>query len=287
MAPVLHNQGSVFCISPWNRVIHRSNYSLVKHSRYPLGNAVMTNDQIIALLASLGACFSAIATFLTVRQIAKQREASYRPELALSRVLVECTKDPIISGTMPTLWVPKSEDGKADALSRTFSLPLRNIGLGPAKAVSVFWSFPFESVTKQVNDLAQKTLSAAYFTFEKELLSVDSENLGKSTSMWVNQKQKTLDYVLPSAVHHEPVMLKLPHAYTLIVSSLLYFSVRDKNRKSFPEIPPLVAKIEFSDIGEVRHSAMFNIYFQVLGMEGSGEFISGYLESRKSPRRAQ
>ncbi|MER0216864.1 MAG: hypothetical protein DU481_11915 [Nitrosomonas sp.] len=242
----------------------------------------MTNDQIIALFASLGACFSAIATFLTVRQIAKQRQASYRPELALSRVSVVCKKDPIASSTIPTFWAPMGDDGKSDSLSRTFSLPLSNIGLGTAKAISVLWSFPFESVTKQVNDLAQKTLSAAYFKFEKDLLILDSENLGKSTSMWCNQKHETLDYVLPAAVHHEPVMLKLPHAYTQIVSSLLYFSIREKDRESFPEIPPLIAKFEFLDIGETKYSATFSIQFQISTISGGGEFINGYVESRKN-----
>lgn len=174
------------------------------------------------------------------------------------------------------------DDGKSDSLSRTFSLPLSNIGLGTAKAISVLWSFPFESVTKQVNDLAQKTLSAAYFKFEKDLLILDSENLGKSTSMWCNQKHETLDYVLPAAVHHEPVMLKLPHAYTQIVSSLLYFSIREKDRESFPEIPPLIAKFEFLDIGETKYSATFSIQFQISTISGGGEFINGYVESRKN-----
>jgi hypothetical protein len=54
----------------------------------------MTNDQIVALLASIGACLSAVATFLTVRQIAKQRVASYRPELALSQSIFEGSTDP-------------------------------------------------------------------------------------------------------------------------------------------------------------------------------------------------
>lgn len=240
----------------------------------------MTTNEIIALLASLGTCFSAIATFLTVRQIAKQREASYRPELAFSRVLVECTKDLIAAGSIPTHWTTKGEDEKTNTQSRFFSLPLRNIGLGTAKNVSVSWSFPFESVTKQINETAQKTLSAAYFTFDKDSLSIDSENLGKSTSMWVNQKQVTLDYVLPAAITHEPVMLNLPHAYIQIVSSLLYFSAKDK--KPFPEIPPLIAKVEFYDIGEAKHSSTFNIQFQVSAIGGAGEFICGSIESQKN-----
>ena len=136
----------------------------------------MTNDQLVALLASIGACLSAVATFLTVRQIAKQREASYRPELALSRVYLECTKDPIAQGPIPTLWAAKGKDGKTDPLTRSLSLPLRNVGLGTAKGVSISWSFPFDALTKQVNELAQKSLSAAYYTFEEESLSLDSQD---------------------------------------------------------------------------------------------------------------
>lgn len=240
----------------------------------------MKNNEIIALLASLGACFSAIATFLTVRQIAKQREASYRPELAFSRVLVECTKDLLTEGSIPTHWTPQERDKKINASLRDFSLPLRNIGLGTAKNVSISWSFPFESVTKQINETAQKTLSAAYFTFDKDSLSIDSENLGKSTSMWINQKQMSLDYVLPAATTHEPVMLNLPHAYIQVVSSLLYFSAKDK--KFSPEIPPLIAKVEFYDIGEAKHTSTFNIQFQVSAIGNTGEFICGSIESQKN-----
>lgn len=242
----------------------------------------MTNDQIIALLASIGACLSAVATFLSVRQIAKQREASYRPELALSRVYLECTKDPIAKGQIPTHWVAKDQDGKTDPLTRSVSLPLRNVGLGSAKAVSIFWSFPFEAVTKQVNELAQKSLSAAYFTFENEALSLDSQDFGKSTSMWMNQKQATVDYVLPATVDHGLLALTLPHAYVQIVSSLLYFAARQTDSGQFPEIPPLLVRMEYSDIGEAKHSVTFCIQFQVSAIGGKGEFIAGYVEARKT-----
>ena len=53
----------------------------------------MTVDQLVALGASIGACLSAIAAFLMIRQIARQREASYRPELALSRTAIRSTRD--------------------------------------------------------------------------------------------------------------------------------------------------------------------------------------------------
>lgn len=246
----------------------------------------MTNDQIIALFASLGACFSAVATFLTVRQIAKQREASYRPELAFSRVFIECTKDPHSHGTIPTHWIAKDKDNKDIKQSRMFSLPLLNIGLGTAKSISVNWMFPFEDLTKRVNELAQKTLSAAYFKFDNGMLSIDSEKYGKSTSMWRNQKQRTLDYVLPASVAKDPTMLELPHAYIMIVSFFIFFSAKDSSKDkihfSVPEIPPLMLEVQYSDIGETRHKAPFAIQFQLIVIGSCGEFISGYLEPKKN-----
>lgn len=241
----------------------------------------MTNDQLVALFSSIGACLSAMATFLTVRQIAKQRKASYRPELAFSRVYLECTKDPIVSSPIPTHWIAEGKDGTSAPLARSFSLSLRNVGLGTAKAVSLSWSFPFDAVTKLVNEQAQKSLSAAYFTFEKETLSLDSQDFGKSASMWRNQKQGTIDYILPAVVDHDPSFVTLPHAYIQIVSSLLYFSVRQAGLEQFPEIPPLVVRMDYSDIGESKHCATFSIQFQISTIGGKGEFVDGYLEATK------
>jgi hypothetical protein len=93
----------------------------------------MTIDQVVALLASIGACLSAVATFLTVRQIAKQREASYRPELALSRILFEGSRGPIAEGAIPSFWTKKPEYDESQKELQRLTVPLQNVGLGPRK----------------------------------------------------------------------------------------------------------------------------------------------------------
>jgi len=242
----------------------------------------MTIDQIIALLASVGACLAALATFLTVRQIAKQREASYRPELALSRTVFDGSADPITKGALPTLWVRKAQDGEAEPTSRTFAIPLRNVGLGTAKGVAVSWSFPISEVVEEVNQLAQRSLTPAYFTYENGALSVKSDSLGNSTSFWRNQDRDSIDYVLPAAVQKEPVLVHLPHTYIQLCSALLFLGAKDKDRKSFPEIPVLRASFDYYDIGARKHQAVFEIKFQLVALGGNGEFIQGYLDAKKS-----
>lgn len=87
---------------------------------------------------------------------------------------------------------------------------------------------------------------------------------------------------MPASAQHEAVKLKLPHAYILITSASIYFAAKDKDRKSFPEVPKLKADFEFLDIGERKHRASFEISFQMVMLGGGGEFIHGYLESKKS-----
>lgn len=241
----------------------------------------MTIDQIIALSASVGAFMSAIATFLTVKQMSHQRQASYLPELVLSRTIFEGTPSPIAAGPIPTHWVPKPSSESKTVVMPLFSLPLTNVGLGAAKDISVSWSFPIEEVIRQINDLAQQTLTPLYFIFEDGAVSIKSESLGSGTSFWKNQQKETLDYVLPAAVQNEPVPLKIPLAFVLLSSALLFVSSKDTNKKSAPKIPKLVARLEYRDIGNKAHTTAFEISVQVIAHGGNGSFIHGYLESKK------
>lgn len=241
----------------------------------------MTIDQIIALSASVGAFLAAIATFLTVRQMIQQREASYRPELIISRTFFEGSKDPITKGELPTHWVRKPiADGEHDSLP-VFSVPLINLGLGAAKNLAVQWSFPIEEMIKQVNDLAQRTLTPAYFDLKDGAMSIKSESLGSGTSMWKNQQQDSLDYVLPVAVSNVFCQLRLPLAFIQLSAAYLYLAAKDKDRKSIPDIPPIRAHLEYFDIGDKQHSADFDISIQIIMFAGDGTFVNGYAESKK------
>lgn len=239
----------------------------------------MTIDQIIALSASVGAFLAAIATFLTVRQMVQQREASYRPELVISRTLFEGSQDPITKGELPTHWVPKPDI--ASDSSPMFSMPLVNVGLGAAKSLSVKWSFPIEEMVGQINDLAQRTLTPAYFDLKDGAMSIKSESLGSGTSMWRNQQQDSLDYVLPVTVQNSSGRLRLPLVFIQLSSAYLYLSAKDKDRKSIPDIPLLRAHVEYLDIGDKPHSADFDISVRIIMFAGNGTFVNGYVESKK------
>jgi hypothetical protein len=219
----------------------------------------MTADRLIALLASIGACLSAIATFLTVQQMARQRRDSYRPDLALSQLPVNGACNPSGKTLLPDVW---STDQSAPSTAKHFfTIPLLNLGLGAAKNLVVSWSFAVDSAINVVNDLAQRTLTPVYISNENGMLSVKSEALGGSVEMWRNQRVATVDYILPTAVQNMPFQLKLPHAYITIITLLLYLEFKSKP-KDF-DIPELRVEFKYSDIGSRSYETRYRIDLEV------------------------
>jgi hypothetical protein len=245
----------------------------------------MTIDQIIALSASIAACLTAVATFLTVRQIAKQRASSYHPELAISRIYFHGLSDQLGMGPLPQYWAATSESGQVDDTLKQVAIPLYNVGLGTAKAVVVNWSFPIDELVKDVNELAKKTLIPEPFTYKDAVLYMKSDTFGTSTSPWKSQQRNSLDYVLPASVQNKPVLLDLPFAYKTLCSALIFFQSKYKETWSFEEIPALKASFEYLDIGEHKHKAVFEIKINLIwtGFKDGREVVSffGYLESKK------
>lgn len=244
----------------------------------------MTPDQWIALCASLGACLSAVATFLTVRQIAKQREASYRPELAISRIQFQAYPDPLRGGMLPTKWTAQdTKEGETLNCVEDLALPLRNIGLGSARAVSLQWDFDVTGAVNAANELAQQTLTPAYFSTDDRFVTLKSEDLGNGSSMWENQRNVLIDYVLPASVEKSSLRVRLPHAYIQLASALVYLRFKEKEKTDFFDLPLLTASFTFSDIGGIKHSAYFNIKICPVSLSSNSEAMTmeGYVECSK------
>jgi hypothetical protein len=86
---------------------------------------LLTVTSIAACLSGLGACASAWATLRTVKEIRKQREASYMPDIGYSILRIES--------------------------KQCSSIKICNIGLGVAKNVQIDVSIQFEHILAVLN----------------------------------------------------------------------------------------------------------------------------------------
>ena len=244
------------------------------------GVLLVTIDQFIALSASIGACLSAFATFLTVSQMARQREATYRPELALSRTPVRSLGDG--SQSLPEVSTEKSAPGDETRIGPMgCRVPLRNVGLGAAKEVRVSWAFEINRTVDIANKLAQRSLVPAYFVYESEALSFKSDSMICWTSMWGNQQHRLIDYVLPAAVDDTPILLDVPHAYLQLASALVFFGARTPD-KDARDIPTLNLRLDYLDIGGRTHRASFEIDLTLEATTGDGKILVGSFEMKKA-----
>jgi UPF0716 family protein affecting phage T7 exclusion len=244
-----------------------------------LDQAIGIASSLAVLLTAVAAIFTAVGTFRTVRQMQRQMEASYRPELTFSGVAVKGE-----AGSpqcpLPTHWtIPlfaATEVSSAVSAAVTFlpqsqwtqpNINLYNVGLGAATSVTILWDLPIAKMVTQINALAQQTLTPVYYKYEKDLLSLESEIWGKKTLIWSSSIRTTsIDYILPESqrgghylyyVGGMPIMI--PPVFTDLVSAYLYFSIMKKESDTQFESPVLSAVISYNDISGFRYQDVFKV----------------------------
>jgi hypothetical protein len=261
-------------------------------------------SNIAALLAAMAAMLTAVGTFLTVRQMQRQMEASYRPELTFARVFVKGEAEspqcplPMRWTEMPRFMEDWTGGGTTTAAVVTATLPLLitrtrlptrlyNIGLGAATSISVTWSFPVEAMVEEINRLAQRTLTPAYYDYKEGILSLESQTWPKMSVFWRNEQKDSLDYIMPESAQKAGVALEIPGTYTHLVSAYLYLRFIQKDDKQELKMPRLNVLISYHDISGRRHQVSFNLCIHLIAMgtkQDSPMTFEGYIEAEKGPR---
>jgi hypothetical protein len=152
----------------------------------------MTSEQYISAAASVAAFLAALATFLTVWQIAEQRKATYRPDIVVMRARVITTSELEDDSIAPLLRWKRSEEAsdREDIFGNDYPMLLANIGLGAATNVSINWDFPMESFVSETRRLARsrRLPEEIEFTSNGALSCVNP----RVASFWRNQKDAYL-----------------------------------------------------------------------------------------------
>jgi hypothetical protein len=202
----------------------------------------------------------------------KQTASTYRPEITFAGVnFTACSHDS--SGPIPSFWSrgPKIAENQI-SLEDDHSFPsptvsIYNIGLGAATNIQVRWNFPIERIADETNKLAQRALVPAYFEYKSDSLKFQSEAWRQIQyySIWHNQRESEIDYILPESTQRSEVEVEIPDAVTKLISSYIYFNAIQKRDTPTWEldIPPLEATISYSDISGEKRTQRFDLNFRV------------------------
>ena len=260
-------------------------------------------SNVAALVAGLAAMATAVGTFLTVQQMQRQMEASYRPELTFARVLLKAEPDSP-SSPLPTHWTeqPRYPVSGTTTSTNTITVPawfttnLYNVGLGAATSINVVWNFTIEGMIEEVNRLAQRTLTPAFYEYNKGALSLESQTWPPRTILWENEKKASLDYIMPESTHHTAAALRFPLTYIQLFSTYLYLQILQKDNRAetkiFPlqiDTFPLQIDISYGDISGRRHQVSFSLRISLISIvsaskrKDSSMTFDAYIDAEKVP----
>lgn len=237
----------------------------------------ITIDQIIAIVSSFGTLVAGGATLLTVREMSRQRITSYHPELMPERTLISGRVSSAQKGLLLTSWRDLLPEGKpVFAQKRYRGIPIRNVGLGAARDVSVNWVLLVETWASEIESRFRLLNLPQEFHFENGKLR---QTDGKMASAYIpdNQKTQTIDYVLPASHEEGLNVIWVPIVYERLVAGVLKLISHDvEYNLGFPDI---TAVIKYTDIGGNPFIRAFKFSFDLI--EATDESFSAMLTSTR------
>lgn len=229
---------------------------------------LVTITDYITLISAVAALLTALATLFIVFEMRRQRLSAFQPEFAIiqSDLHVWRSKHNFFQITM--------DDDEPELFNEMMRVALKivNVGLGAAKAIQVQWDF---DILNFINTIKSYDHDDEFnIVFEDEHLSISNTEKKDLSVICSHGEQfiEKLPYILPATVELTPRTLALPSSYLSLLKVWTDLSCNNlasnDSRPSFQDIPDLIVKISYKDIGKTLRKRSFKIKlgpFKLLG----------------------
>jgi hypothetical protein len=235
----------------------------------------MSLDQYISLAASTGTLLAAIATLFVVLEMARQRRASYRPDLLLSGFSFSAHgKDTSRAETYSGWEVTDAQDTSDKPSLGPFELiRIMNVGLGTAKDVRLTWSCDFERMIRLLNRLAEEAELPERWELRDGKIFYKDRKVSFAMEM-----TEILEPIPPATIDKAPRYIHIPSIYTLAYATAVYaFAHGSHSEKEvdyvdvfLDEMPPLKLSVAYDDPGDRRHHVAHNVRVVIYSANKAG-----------------
>ncbi|MCE9508049.1 MAG: hypothetical protein K8R48_07030 [Alphaproteobacteria bacterium] len=218
----------------------------------------MTLQEISSFVSDWGTFLAALAAFLTLLEMHRQRKHSYKPDI----VPIEKTFNGYFESAIFCTWkenIPQklAKRDKTTSADVDIKLSLFNLGNGAAKNLQFEWDFEFESFIKKLNSINKKAETGIEIDNSGPLLQFKENGQCKiGVNLKPNLKDRK-DYLLPASIEREGLKISLPMAYIWLVSNYFYLRFKILSKDLPFGIPDLRLNIEYSDIAGNKYQTVF------------------------------
>jgi hypothetical protein len=213
----------------------------------------LTTDQLIAAVTGGATFAAAVATFLTVREVAKQRKVATRPDLVSER---QCgyvySEQP--ASCLRHIWSKEKHEHPHVMQHSSYTVTLLNLGTGAAKRVRAEWTIDIPSMVESVNLLARDATVA---------VSVESvPGSSEIRILWpdkivghqlvTNQLRHDLGHLLPASLSANGLQITVPPAYLTLASLQIALGMAAGrtvgNAVAWLRVPPARLFVRYADV---------------------------------------
>lgn len=234
---------------------------------------ITTHIDWLSLGTLVATLITALATFWTVLEVKKQREASYHPEIYLGNQAVYFYglkwKDTYLPFSYSTEEIKEFNDM---AWKNYINIDLHNVGFAVAKAVEYEWSFDIQTVIENIHKVNRVGFFHVHFD---KILEISAPQIEfKFSHMVANQlRGNTINYILPSSIEKTATKIHVPSCYIdlyliFLSSALNYYSKKTETKNEvkthnidLENFPQLNLKLAYKDLHGKTHSKSFGLRF--------------------------
>lgn len=198
---------------------------------------------LATMLSGIGACVSAIATFLTVREMKKQREASYKPDIFVA----PCC----FTGGEATVL----QQGKKPVFS------FRNLGMGAAKNVKIVIQTDMQMLLPELNAILMAKNIPAVLHFDKDFSITRYAGDSESTNSVSIVDRAFIQYMITDM--KENIEIGVPE-YICLFIDFIFKSVFENDIQECKNLLKrlnIVLQVTYNDIGGKSHKSTLRICF--------------------------
>lgn len=234
-------------------------------------------DYYIAIASLVTACVSlltVIATFMSVRELKKQRQASFKPDIYLKSSNVYLYTLKHHSGDLLPFNVSQESTGSNQAKSTFYrpTIDIYNIGAGAAKSLRLKADYNL----KEIIDLIHSVNSEGYFHtfFTNRTLTISVPSIGYNPVFFVENElsETNIDFSLPSnsgkSVNSIPIPMSYVYLYIVYVYSILFSKPRNGEVRTYTvkPFPKLYYNVEFNDLEDTQHQSDFSVSLDIVSI---------------------
>lgn len=203
-------------------------------------------------ISAIAALITAIVTFVTVREMKRQREHSYHPDINIANFEFYAYKyDQEEEDDENIFSIYYSIDKLAESAPKTgyneLTIDINNIGLAVAKQVYWQWFVDFEEIKGVLKQGKNKFIE---FDIFEDHISVTAKKINVEW-FYLSEEENFSDYfsfILPYSVENRKNTIRIPSSYLD-----LYWLYRAKeilidNHSSESKYPPLQLYLKYTDI---------------------------------------